>query len=136
MQPLLLLGFCLRLVFVQQFERLLRLIAVEDGSELVDGGGHFEAEVEDLALALETDVGGPFDHAREVAAGLDVLADAEVAGAFFDEGVLGMLLNGSLQSLTATSTWQSLCAWNGMEGRGRGDDRLTFEVFFVLPAFD
>ena len=53
-----------------------------------DRGGNFETEVEDLLLALKAYVFGPFYHAREVAAGLDVLADAEVAGAFFDEGVL------------------------------------------------
>lgn len=53
-----------------------------------DGGRHFEAEVEDFLLALKAYVLGPFDHAGEVAAGLDVLPDAEVAGTFFDEGVL------------------------------------------------
>ena len=56
--------------------------------ELGNGWRHFEAEVEDLALALQANVFGPFDHAREVAARLDVGADAEVAGAFFDERVL------------------------------------------------
>lgn len=44
--------------------------------------------MEDLLLTLQAHVFGPFDHAREIAAWLDVLADAEVAGAFFDEGVL------------------------------------------------
>ena len=88
MQPLLLLRLCLRLVLVEELEGLLSLIAVENGCELIDSWRNFEAEVEDLALALETDVCGPFDHAREVAAGLDVLADAEVAGTFFDERVL------------------------------------------------
>ena len=53
-----------------------------------DRGWDFEAQVQDLALPLEADVFGPFDHAGEVAAGLDILSDTEVAGAFFDEGVL------------------------------------------------
>lgn len=44
--------------------------------------------MQDLALALEAHVLGPFHHAREIAAGLDVLTNAEVAGTFFDEGVL------------------------------------------------
>lgn len=64
------------------------MVAVENVRELSDGRWDFDAEVEDLALTLETDVGGPFHHARKVAAGLDVLTDPEVAGAFFDEGVL------------------------------------------------
>ena len=56
--------------------------------ELSDRGRDFETEMEDFALALETHVFGPFYHAREVAAGLDVLPDAEIAGTFFEEGVL------------------------------------------------
>lgn len=56
--------------------------------ELGDGGGNFEAEVEDFLLALQAYVFGPFDHAREVTTGLDVLANAKVAGAFLDERVL------------------------------------------------
>ena len=56
--------------------------------ELGDCGGDFEAEIEDFLLPLETDVFGPAYHAGEVAAGLDVLSDAIVAGTAFDEGVL------------------------------------------------
>lgn len=88
MQPFLLLSLGLRAVFVEKLEGLRGGVAVEMVRELRDRGGYFEAEVEDLLLALEADVGGPFDHAGEVAAGLDVLTDAEVAGAFFDEGAL------------------------------------------------
>ena len=87
-QSFVLLGFGLGLVFVQELEGLGGGVAVEDVGELGDGWGYFEAEVEDLLLALETYVFGPFDHAGEVAAGLDILADAEVAGTLFDEGVL------------------------------------------------
>jgi hypothetical protein len=87
-QPLLLLGFGLGPVLVEEAEGLGCGVAVEGVRELGDGGGHFEAKIQYLLLALETDVFGPFDHAREVAAWLDVLADTEVAGAFLEEGVL------------------------------------------------
>ena len=71
---------------------LLRLrlgsVLVEGVGELGDGWRDFETHVENLALALETDVLGPFHHAREVATGLDVLADTEVAAALLDKRVL------------------------------------------------
>jgi len=51
-----------------------------------------QAHVENLLLALKADVCGPSDHARNVALGLNVLADAIVAGALFDKRVLGGLL--------------------------------------------
>jgi hypothetical protein len=50
-----------------------------------------QTEIEDLLLALETDVCGPSDHAAEVALGLDVLTDAIVLGALLDERVLPLL---------------------------------------------
>ena len=87
-QALFLLGFGLRAVFVQELEGLRGGVAVEGVLELGDCGWDFEAHVEDLLLALEADVLWPFYHAREVALGLDVLADAEVAGALLEEGVL------------------------------------------------
>lgn len=65
-------------------------ISVEDVGELCERRGHFEAHVQDLALSLEADVLWPFDHAREVTIWLDVLADAEVLGATFDQGVLSV----------------------------------------------
>ena len=82
------LGLGLGPVLVQELEGLRRRVAVEVVRELREGGGHLQAQVEDLALALQAHVGRPFDHAREVAARLDVLADAVVARAFFDERVL------------------------------------------------
>lgn len=88
MQALLLLGFCFGLVFGEEPEGLGCGVAVESVGELGDGRWNFEAQIEDLALALEAHVFRPFDHAREVAAGLDVLPDAEIAGAFLDEGIL------------------------------------------------
>jgi hypothetical protein len=59
--------------------------------ELGNRRGNLQTEVEDLLLALKTDVRGPSDHAAEVALGLDVLADAIVLGALLDERVLPMV---------------------------------------------
>ena len=88
MQSLLFLGFGLWLVLVEELEGLGGGVAVKDVRELGDSGGDFKTEVEDFLLALQADVFGPFYHAREVAAGLDVLTNTEVAWAFFDERVL------------------------------------------------
>ena len=63
-------------------------VAVEGVRELRDGRRDFETHVEDLALALEADVLGPFHHARQVAAWLDVLANTEVARFALEEWVL------------------------------------------------
>lgn len=59
--------------------------------ELSYRGRNFEAEVEDLLLALEADVLWPLYHAGEVTRRLDVLADAEVSGSLLDERVLEKL---------------------------------------------
>lgn len=56
--------------------------------ELSDRRWDLQPEVEDLLLALETDVLWPSNHAGEVAGGLDVLADAIVAGTLLDERIL------------------------------------------------
>ena len=87
-KALFLLGFGFGAVFVEELESLRGSVAVEGVLELRDCGRYFEAHVEDLLLALEADVLWPFYHAGEVALGLDVLADAEVAGALFEEGIL------------------------------------------------
>ena len=57
--------------------------------ELGERRRDFQAHVEDLLLALETDILGPLDEAGEVPLGLDILTDAEVAGTGLDERVLG-----------------------------------------------
>lgn len=59
--------------------------------ELSNRRGDLQAHVEDLLLALKTDVCGPSHHARQVALGLNVLADAIVAGTLLDERVLSSL---------------------------------------------
>lgn len=87
-QALLLFGLGFGAVLVEELESLGGGVAVEDVLELGDRRGDLEAHVEDLPLALETDILGPLDHASKVAAGLDVLTDTEVARALLDEGVL------------------------------------------------
>jgi hypothetical protein len=46
-----------------------------------------QPQVEDLLLTLKTDILRPPHHAAEVASGLDVLADTEVARALLEERV-------------------------------------------------
>lgn len=87
-ETLLLLDLGLRAVLVEELESLGSGVLVEHLLELGDRRGDLQAEVEDLLLALETDVLGPLDHAREVALGLDVLADTEVARTLLKERVL------------------------------------------------
>lgn len=62
--------------------------------ELRDRWRDLQPEVEDLLLALETDVLRPPHHTGEVAGWLNVLADAIVAGTLLDEGVLRIVLAG------------------------------------------
>lgn len=116
-KTLLLLGLGLGAVLVEELEGLGSRVLVEDVLELGDRRGNLEAEVEDLLLALETDVLGPLHHARQVAAGLDVLADAVVARPLLDERVLG------------------LCQpWKDARPRGSENGGLTLGAF-LAPAF-
>jgi len=87
-ETLLLLGLGLGAVLVEELEGLGGGVAVEDVLELGQGGRDLQAHLEDLLLALEADILGPLNHAREVTLGLDVLADAEVSRALLDERVL------------------------------------------------
>jgi hypothetical protein len=87
-QSLLLLSLRFWSIFVEELEGLCGGVAVEGVLELGDCGRDFEAEVEDLLLALQADVLWPLYHPREVAFGLDVLANAEVACSLLEERVL------------------------------------------------
>lgn len=69
---LLLLG--LGAVLVEQLEEVGGGVLVKGVGELGDRGGHLQALVKDNLLALEADILGPLDEAREVTRGLDVLA--------------------------------------------------------------
>jgi hypothetical protein len=100
-------------------------VTVECRLELGDRRGNLQALGEDLALALKTDVLGPLHHAREVTLGLDVLANAEVAGALLDEGVLvahnvrGPMRDGSFDA-ESTYLGSFLRALADAEGGRRG----------------
>lgn len=87
-KTLFLLDFRLRTVLVQKLESLSSGIAVQGVVELSERRGNFEAEVQDLLLALKTDIFGPLDETRQIALGLDILANAEVARALFKKRVL------------------------------------------------
>lgn len=90
-KTLLLLDLGLRAVLVEELEGLGGGVLVQNMLELGDRGGNLQAQVEDLLLALEADVLGPLHHARDIALGLDVLADTEVARTLLDEGVLSCI---------------------------------------------
>jgi hypothetical protein len=87
-KTLLLVGLGLRAVLVEELEGLGGGVAVKNVLELGDRRRDLQAHVQDLALALQTDVGGPFDEAGQVATGLDVLTNAEVLRAALNERVL------------------------------------------------
>lgn len=87
-ETLLLFSLGLWSVLVEELERLGSGVAVEGVLELGDRRRDLQAKVEDLLLALKTDILGPLDHAREVSLGLDVLTDAVVAWALLDQRVL------------------------------------------------
>lgn len=87
-ETLLLLDLGLRAVLVEELKSLGGGVLVENLLELGDGRGNLQAHVEDLLLALEADILGPLNHARQVAVGLDVLTDTEVPCPLLDERVL------------------------------------------------
>ena len=68
------------------------MVFVEGPCELGNGGGDFDPAEEDAFLSLHDDVLGPLDEPGEVTAGLYIVADSEVPGSFFEEGV-GLLLH-------------------------------------------
>ena len=87
-ETLLLLSLGLRAVLGEELEGLGSGVAVQGALELSDRRGNLQTHVQNLLLALEADIFGPLDEAGQVALGLDVLADTEVAGALLDERVL------------------------------------------------
>ena len=87
-KTLLLLGLGLRAILGEELEGLGSGVAVQGVLELGQRRGDLQAHVQNLLLALKTDILGPLDEAGQVALGLDVLADTEVAGTLLDERVL------------------------------------------------
>jgi len=91
-QSLLLLGLGFWAVLVEKLEGLSGGVTVEHVLELGNGRWDLEAHVEDLSLALKTDIFWPSDHTRQVSSRLDILTNAKVAGALLYERVLGGFL--------------------------------------------
>jgi hypothetical protein len=102
-----------------------RTVAVGNVLELSNRRGDLQTEVEDLLLALETDVCGPSDHAAEVALGLDVLADAIVLGALLNERVLAALERAIVRKADGYVPWGPSCYHRPCPG-GRGQAPLSF----------
>jgi hypothetical protein len=130
-QPLLLLLLRLRSVLREQLEDLRCGVAVEGVRELRNRRGHFEAHVEYLALALQAYVFGPFHHAREVALRLDVLADTEVAGLTFDEGILELsthTLRSHWVDGGSSPCWHSSCSSHRPCRQGMAPERSSCQI--------
>ena len=62
-------------------------LPVESGVKLVDCWRDLQTGLENGLLTLEPDVLGPLDETAQISLGLDVAADAEVAGSLLEEGV-------------------------------------------------
>lgn len=84
---LLCLGF--RAVFVEQFEELGSSVLVQGVRELSNRRWDLEALVQNDLLALQANIGWPFDEASQVTLGLNILADAKVPWGCLKEWVLG-----------------------------------------------
>lgn len=87
-QTLLLFGLGLGAVLVEELESLGGGVAVQDVLELGQRGGNLETHLKDLLLALKADILRPLDHTAKASLGLDVLANAIVAGTLLDKRVL------------------------------------------------
>ena len=81
-------------VLSEELEELGSLVLVDGLVELSDGWGDLKAAHKDSLLALDADIAGPFDETGEVALGLDVTSNAEVAGVLGEEGGLVIGLAG------------------------------------------
>jgi hypothetical protein len=93
-ETLLLLSGGLGSVLGSKLEELGSSVLVQNLGELVDGRRNLEALVQDLLLALKTNILGPLDEASEITLGLDILTNAEVAATLLNERVGGSLGGG------------------------------------------
>lgn len=118
-ETLLLLDLGLGAVLVEQLEGLSGGVLVQDLLELGDRRRDLQAHVKDLLLALEADILGPLHHARQVAVGLDVLTDTEVARALLDERVLRDVSAVSKKGCQSVTNLGSLLASLGLGEGGR-----------------
>jgi hypothetical protein len=62
-------------------------LPVESGVKLVDCWRDLQTGLENGLLTLKPDVLGPLDETAQISLGLDVAADAEVAGSLLEERV-------------------------------------------------
>ena len=140
-ETLLLLGLGLRSVLVEELESLGSSVAVEDVLELSDSRGNLQAHLKDLLLSLEADILGPLDHAGDISLGLDVLADAEVAGSLLEKGVLWIVSDlFSQQKATGVTNLGGLLASLTLRERGSSDllaglGRLSLRKEDISKAF-
>jgi voltage-gated potassium channel Kch len=130
-ETLLLLGLGLRAVLVEELEGLGSGVAVQSVLELSNGRGNLQAKVQDLLLALKTDILGPLDEAGEVALGLDVLANTEVAGAALDERVLSALLGNASLALGVGERGGLLSGLRRLSLR-KEDQRVVHQLLYLL----
>jgi hypothetical protein len=87
-ETLLLLLLGLRAVLIEELESLSSQILVQSILELGNRRRNLQTHAQNFLLALEADILRPLNHARQVALGLDILANAEVAGPLLKERVL------------------------------------------------
>jgi hypothetical protein len=111
-------------------------VAIENVLELSDRRRDLQAHVEDLPLALEADVGRPSNHTREIALGLDVLADAIIPGALLEERVLCVLETKELRMERWTNLRGLLRARGLALREGRGGSFLTLWRHFVVRTVE
>jgi hypothetical protein len=141
-KTLLLLGLGLRAVLVEELESrggsysmsalphcpsnlILPTVAVKHVLELRERRRDLQPEVEDLLLALKADVLWPLHHAREIALGLDVLADAIVARALLEERVLKMSEH-AIMDIFFYVPWRA--SWNRPSPAGRAQAPLSYPL--------
>lgn len=129
-ETLTLLSLGLGAVLVGELEELSSSVLVQGLGELVNGRGNLQALVEDLLLALKTDVVGPLDEAGDIALGLDVLANTKVLGTLLNERVLRSL--GGLLSLERVGCRCDLLA-SRLLGRCLQETDSSKRINFMLP---
>jgi len=96
-----LLGFWT--VLVKQTEKLSSGLLIQSLVELMDGWGNLQTLLKHSLLALKADVLRPTDEARQIAFGLDILADSIIAWAALEERVLLILLRFGLLDVSGRS---------------------------------
>ncbi len=132
-QTLLLLGLALGAVLVKELEGLGGGVAVENVLELCDRRWDLQSEVEDLLLALETDILGPLHHTRKVSSWLDVLTDTEVTAALLNERVLASRQLNSIawdwnMNIPLGPSWILHQPWTGGMAPGQPSFRWLWEA--------